>query len=494
MEVKVLAPLLILMLVASTCLALSPPLTVSAQGPEPKARAVSALEQTIESLNVRLKEVAERLNDTQSLKELEGLKIGIQQVKALVDEGRYEDAWQLGREVLANLSLKLKALYERREELKAKLEERMANLSARVQAEMNRALIEVMMKVAGRANLTQLNSTLAQARAYVERGRHEEARGLLAQCMRKVEEAALNNTSRRAIKAAERELASLDVTARGIDNAISRIASTAERLDALAEHLEEVGASPNATAALKAAALHLESVALHLESVRELVATGAINVTLPSKLETKVEALIERSLEEAEGPLKEAPKMNVTIPMELKEQLQGLKPRIQDALRRGNLTEVRMLLRELEAAKVELLRQVVMVRERKLRPLIPEGREEKWIPYIPTSEQVSIDVYVYKVYSPAKPSKSMEWMVSVRVTLTFPSAGFQVSSWGALSREGNDLLVDARVMQWTGPSAQVVTKAVHVYTLGKLEPGTYTFTFKAWGQPVASTTFKVPAG
>jgi len=402
---KVFAPLLIVMLAASACLTLLQPLTASAQYPEPKAKAVLALERAVDDLYGRLKEAVARLNDTQGMRRLEELGASIQHAKALASEGRYSEAWQLKTQILAELGARLKSLYAERAELRARLEERMADLSERVQAERERALIEVAMKAVEGGNLTQLSHSLAQAKACVEGGRHEEARELLARCMREVKVAAVNNTLRRALRAAEGVLTSLSAAitvdpARGIDNAIAKITSTVGRLGELAEHLEEVGASPNATAAVRAAALRLEAVALHLEDVRARVAAGALEKVVITPAE------LEKTLEE-----------------------------------RG-----------------------------------------EWTPYVPAPREVSIDVI-----------SSARGVTRVKVTLTLPSAGF-VFGWPPPSREGNEFYIDVRVMRWTGPSAQVITHRSHVYTLGRLEPGTYTFTFKAWGQPVASTTFTVPAG
>ncbi len=82
---------------------------------------------------------------------------------------------------------------------------------------------------------------------------------------------------------------------------------------------------------------------------------------------------------------------------------------------------------------------------------------------------------------------------SVKVTLTFPTAGFRVVDWGQVVRSGSDFSVDAKVEMWTEVSAQVITTATHIYDLGAIAPGGYTFTFKSWGAAVKTLSFTAPA-
>ena len=86
-----------------------------------------------------------------------------------------------------------------------------------------------------------------------------------------------------------------------------------------------------------------------------------------------------------------------------------------------------------------------------------------------------------------------EGKTSVKVTLIFPTAGFRVVDWGQVVRSGNDFSVDAKVEMWTEGSAQVITTVTHIYDLGAIAPGGYTFTFKSWGAAVKTISFTVPA-
>jgi hypothetical protein len=80
---------------------------------------------------------------------------------------------------------------------------------------------------------------------------------------------------------------------------------------------------------------------------------------------------------------------------------------------------------------------------------------------------------------------------SVQVTLTCPNAGYRVLDWGQIVRTGNDFSVDARVERWTGVSAQMIITISHVYGLGALTPGTYSFAFKANGVAVKTEPFTI---
>ena len=80
---------------------------------------------------------------------------------------------------------------------------------------------------------------------------------------------------------------------------------------------------------------------------------------------------------------------------------------------------------------------------------------------------------------------------SAEVKLTFPNSGYRVPDWGAVTRTDNEFSVDAKVERWTGLSAQMITTITHVYTLGALSPGTYSFAVKAYGLVVARNQFTI---
>jgi len=101
-----------------------------------------------------------------------------------------------------------------------------------------------------------------------------------------------------------------------------------------------------------------------------------------------------------------------------------------------------------------------------------------WVPYVPTSEQVTI--------APV----TSEAMTSVEVTLEFPTVGYRVEDWGSVQRVGNEFSVDAKIERWTGFVIMIVPVPYeYKYELGELSGGNYKFTFKAWGHPVESKQF-----
>jgi hypothetical protein len=105
---------------------------------------------------------------------------------------------------------------------------------------------------------------------------------------------------------------------------------------------------------------------------------------------------------------------------------------------------------------------------------------ETWTPYTPTAEQTDITIMAGR------------WTRLARVTLTFPNNGYQVNDWGALSREGNQLSVNALVEQREGPAEGGVTTISHDYDLGALNGyGDYVFSFNAGQQSVESTPFTI---
>ena len=77
------------------------------------------------------------------------------------------------------------------------------------------------------------------------------------------------------------------------------------------------------------------------------------------------------------------------------------------------------------------------------------------------------------------------------VRLTCPNSGYRVAAWGALARSDNEFSADAKVERWTGVSAQMITTITHVYALGALSPGTYSFAVKAYGSVVKTQQFTI---
>jgi hypothetical protein len=89
------------------------------------------------------------------------------------------------------------------------------------------------------------------------------------------------------------------------------------------------------------------------------------------------------------------------------------------------------------------------------------------------------------------------WSLSGRsyayVKLLFPNAGYRVVSWGQPVSSGNDFSADAVVERSTGGAVQAVLTTAHIYDLGPVTAGDYTFTFKNSGVAVKSHGFTVSA-
>jgi hypothetical protein len=80
---------------------------------------------------------------------------------------------------------------------------------------------------------------------------------------------------------------------------------------------------------------------------------------------------------------------------------------------------------------------------------------------------------------------------SAEVKLTCPNTGYRVTDWGAVARTDNQFSVDAKVERWTGVSAQMIMTITHVYALGAISPGTYSFAVKVYGSVVKTQQFTI---
>lgn len=108
--------------------------------------------------------------------------------------------------------------------------------------------------------------------------------------------------------------------------------------------------------------------------------------------------------------------------------------------------------------------------------------QDLWLPYVPHPDQVELSYWATR-----------RKIGYVKVKLTFGTPCFEFD-WGTVSgddKRSRQLGRDSRVWGYQGYCIQIVTTFEHIYALGKLKLGkTYTFTFKAWGFPVESITFK----
>jgi hypothetical protein len=76
-----------------------------------------------------------------------------------------------------------------------------------------------------------------------------------------------------------------------------------------------------------------------------------------------------------------------------------------------------------------------------------------------------------------------------KVRLTFPNLGYRVSDWGQIVRSGNSFTADAKVERYMGASGQAIMFKENTYTIGALQPGLYTFTFKSYGVTIKTQQF-----
>ena len=110
-------------------------------------------------------------------------------------------------------------------------------------------------------------------------------------------------------------------------------------------------------------------------------------------------------------------------------------------------------------------------------------RGEEWVPYVPEPWQWWPEEWSLLYWE-------KEEISYINVTLVFPDSGYMVSDWGTVVMDGSAIWVDSQIWDWTGPALAVITTRSHTYSLGFLEAGEYTFTFKVWGYPVKSISFE----
>jgi hypothetical protein len=82
---------------------------------------------------------------------------------------------------------------------------------------------------------------------------------------------------------------------------------------------------------------------------------------------------------------------------------------------------------------------------------------------------------------------------TANVRWIFGDAGYRVIQTPVVTRSGNTISLDARVEEFTGGRAQVVTPFEKNFDLGTLEPGTYTLIVKSWDTPLKQIQFTIVA-
>jgi hypothetical protein len=102
---------------------------------------------------------------------------------------------------------------------------------------------------------------------------------------------------------------------------------------------------------------------------------------------------------------------------------------------------------------------------------------EEFVPYQPTPAETEIHVWTSGNTTFA------------RVKFTFRDCGPRIIDWGSVERSGNDFSVDVKAERWTGVVCAAITTYEHIYSLGTLAPGAYTFTVKSNGANILSRQF-----
>jgi hypothetical protein len=77
----------------------------------------------------------------------------------------------------------------------------------------------------------------------------------------------------------------------------------------------------------------------------------------------------------------------------------------------------------------------------------------------------------------------------IETIIIFPHFGFCVSDWGELNQNGTNFWVDSEMWGLEGYFPQAYFDVSHTYDLGYLDNGSYTFTFKSWGNSTKSIDF-----
>jgi hypothetical protein len=114
-----------------------------------------------------------------------------------------------------------------------------------------------------------------------------------------------------------------------------------------------------------------------------------------------------------------------------------------------------------------------------VHPRAAGSATEEWVSYIPVAQQTDLDIL------------SCGGRTFAKVKLTFSDGGYRVTDWGQPVRLGGDFSVDLKAERWTGGSIQVITVVEHVYDLGSLAPGTYSFAVGSRGTFIKSEQFVV---
>lgn len=108
----------------------------------------------------------------------------------------------------------------------------------------------------------------------------------------------------------------------------------------------------------------------------------------------------------------------------------------------------------------------------------PDSNGLIWQPYTPAATQTDIAVLTCGERAFAK------------VTITFNDTSYRITDWGSVQLTNNNFQVDIKAEHYAnGGAAQVIVPVVKVYDLGKVGPGTWSFTVTSRGVVIKSKSF-----
>jgi len=111
--------------------------------------------------------------------------------------------------------------------------------------------------------------------------------------------------------------------------------------------------------------------------------------------------------------------------------------------------------------------------------LLSIGKCQEWVPYVPSSQSVSLKFWV------------LDGISYINGSIEFDNPCYEVD-WGTVAREDYEIWVDSMIWDWTGGCVDMPITLSHTYDLPPLEEGNYTFTFMAWSVSVKSINFTAP--
>jgi hypothetical protein len=103
----------------------------------------------------------------------------------------------------------------------------------------------------------------------------------------------------------------------------------------------------------------------------------------------------------------------------------------------------------------------------------------EWRPFTPNNLKLKIDTVD-------------SGMVNVTANIVFNHGGFKID-WGEPTYDDSisKIIIDATILEWTGPAPAIMMNMTHTYSLGPLKPANYVLEYKANGITVKAINFIV---